>query len=263
MIQKRYEGFLDTHFLWSGNAIYGIEQFQINSKKSRIQLNIKNKIRLGKYIEEFVFYELKHHKNISLLAQNIQIQENKITLGELDCLLIKDSLPIHLEIVYKFYLYDESVGDNEIEHFIGPNRKDSLVEKLNKLKESQLPILHTTACRTYLKDLDLVNEKIAQRVYFKAQLFIPFNQKVHLKILNKNCIQGFYVRRKDLQDFENCKFNIPKKLDWLINPHPNVEWMNFKNFYTLAQNYLTEKYAPLFWLKNNNGVIEKMFLVWW
>jgi len=65
-------------------------------------------------------------------------------VGELDCLILRDKKPIHLEVIYKFYLYDASVGDTEIAHFIGPNRKDSLIEKLTKLQEKQLPILKQT-----------------------------------------------------------------------------------------------------------------------
>ena len=33
---------------------------------------------------------------------------------------------IHIEMQYKFYLYDESF-ENEIDRYIGPNRNDTLV----------------------------------------------------------------------------------------------------------------------------------------
>ena len=43
----------------------------------------------------------------SVLSENIQIQENvNQTIGELDCLFLDESQPIHLEIQFKFYLYD-------------------------------------------------------------------------------------------------------------------------------------------------------------
>ena len=67
--------------------------------------------------------------------KNYQIQNKKTTVGELDFILQKNHSPIHLEVIYKFYLYDDTFGNSEIEHWIGPNRNDNLVKKLTKLKE--------------------------------------------------------------------------------------------------------------------------------
>ena len=138
MIQKRYEGFLKTPCLWKGDTVSNLSQLELVSKSDKIDVTIDDSLRLGKYVERLVSFELKQQEDVSVLAENIQIQEGKITLGELDCLLIKDNKPIHLEIIYKFYLYDASVGNTEIEHFIGPNRKDSLTEKLIKLSDKSL-----------------------------------------------------------------------------------------------------------------------------
>ena len=66
-----------------------------------------NEKRLGKLVEQFVFAQLNVHPNIHKVIQNIQIIENKITLGELDCLFQYLNEYVHLEIVYKFYVYDE------------------------------------------------------------------------------------------------------------------------------------------------------------
>ena len=133
MIQKRYEGFLETPCLWKTNVVSNLIQFEINSESDKIDISIDENLRLGKYVERLVSFELSQQENISILAENVQIQKDKRTLGELDCLLLKNNKPIHLEIIYKFYVYDESVGNNETDHFIGPNRKDSLIEKLTKL----------------------------------------------------------------------------------------------------------------------------------
>ena len=118
MIQKRYLGFLNTPFLWKGDIVSKLNQFEIVSKSHKINISIDEKLRLGKYVERFVSFELEQHENISIISENIQVQHNKLTLGELDCLLLKNNQPIHLEIIYKFYLYDTSVGTTEIEHFI-------------------------------------------------------------------------------------------------------------------------------------------------
>ncbi len=264
MLQKRYEGFLKTPCLWENDVVFNLMQFEIASTFSKINLEIDKNLRLGKYIERFVSFELSKHNNISVLAENVQIQQDKLTLGELDCLLLKDGKPIHLEIIYKFYLYDDSVGTSEIDHFIGPNRKDSLIEKLTKLKDKQLPLLYTNTCKTYLETFGLKAETIKQEVYFKAQLFVPFtNQNLRLTTLNNNCIVGFYITKKQLNHFTDCKFYIPNKKDWLIAPYTNVNWLSFEHFSSTTQDYFEQKYSTLIWIKLNNGLIQKVFLVWW
>ncbi|TXD48413.1 DUF1853 family protein [Polaribacter sp. IC073] len=263
-IQKRYDGFLQTNCLWKDNAVFDLHHFEIPYKSSKINSILDEKLRLGKYIERFVSFELAQNTSIEIIAENIQIQKEKITLGELDCILLKEKKPIHLEIIYKLYLYDASVGHTEIDHFIGPNRKDSLLEKLTKLKEKQLPLLYSNECLEYLKTINLSSENVAQQVYFKAQLFVPIaNRNIQLSKINKECIVGFYGKLKELAQFSKCKFYIPIKKDWLLVPHENVKWQSFSQFKEATTPILDREFSPLCWLKKENGEIEKFFLVWW
>ncbi|WP_299017050.1 DUF1853 family protein [uncultured Polaribacter sp.] len=263
-IQKRYDGFLQTPCLWKNTAVFDIDHFNIEPKSLKIDIDLNEKLRLGKYIERFVSFQLQNEKSIKIVAENIQIQQEKRTLGELDCLLLENNKPIHLEIIYKFYLYDKRAGNREIEHFIGPNRKDALIEKLTKLKEKQLPLFYSNECKAYLETLNLSSEKITQKVYFKAQLFVPFSNKgLQLKQLNTNCIVGFYINRKELIQFKECKFYIPTKKDWLIQPHSAINWISSTEFNKKSKDYLERQFSPLCWLKKPNGILEKFFLVWW
>jgi len=263
-IQKRYDGFLQTSCLWKNNIVLGLEHFRLPIKSSKINIYIDEKLRLGKYIERFVSFELAQNSSIKIISENIQIQKEKITLGELDCIILKDEKPIHLEIVYKFYVYDAAIGATEIEHFIGPNRKDSLLEKLTKLKEKQLPLLYSNECEKYLKSIHLASENITQQVYFKAQLFVPFsNKSVQLSKINKECIVGYYINKTELSQFFDCKFHIPNKKDWLVIPHENINWQSFKQFTESSKDYLEREFSPLCWLKKPNEAIEKFFLIWW
>jgi hypothetical protein len=263
-IQNHFDGFLKTSCLWKEKDVYDLLQFNIEQKVNVFNAEIDTKLRLGKYIERFVSYQLSKNKFIEVISENIQIQKEKITLGELDCIIIKNGMPIHLEIIYKFYLYDESIGINEIEHFIGPNRKDSLVDKLNKLKDKQLPLLYSNECLGYLKTINLKVDKIEQQVYFKAQLFVPYaNRNIELQQLNTDCIVGFYMNKKEVSQFKSCKFYIPNKKDWLVVPHTNVAWQNFNSFNENCLEYHNRKFSPMCWIKNTNGNLEKFFLVWW
>lgn len=263
-IQRHFDGFLQTPSLWEHTIIYDLHQFSITQKSLPINSQIDTKLRLGKYIERFVSFQLQHEKTIQMLAENIQIKRDNVTLGEIDCLLVKDKKPIHLEVVYKFYLYDVSVGNTEIELFIGPNRKDALVEKLNKLRHKQLPLLYSKECQSYLKTLDLNASEIEQQVYFKAQLFVPYAKKeMQLETLNQNCISGFYIYKYEIEQFSSCKFYIPTKKDWLIVAHPNVNWANFNAFKHELSTYFMREFSPMVWVKYPSGEIEKLFFVWW
>jgi hypothetical protein len=262
LTQQRFYGFQQTPFLWT-DQLMGLQQFQVATSDVRIDQKIEDTLRLGNYVERLVSYQFSENESIRVLKENVQIIANKTTLGEIDCLLLKNQQPIHLEIAYKFYLYDPNVGDTFLEHWIGPNRRDSLLLKLNKVKEKQFPLLHSEECRTLLKELHLDLERITQQTYFKGQLFVPYQTEIDFVKLNANCVSGFYIHQKQLSQFQACKFYIPRKLDWLIEPFPQVEWMNFKSATNRIQEFHQKKSAPLCWVKRPNGAIEKVFVVWW
>nr|WP_299033794.1 DUF1853 family protein [uncultured Tenacibaculum sp.] len=264
-LQLQYEGFLQTPFLWHGKGVFDLEQFTVSKViTSSFSEEITQKLRLGKLVERFVSFQLNQDTSVSILAENIQIQKEKITVGELDCLLLKNEKPIHLEVIYKFYLYDDTVGNSEIEHWIGPNRRDSLIQKLTKLQEKQLPLLYSYHTKTYLDELKLNVDEIIQQVYFKAQLFVPLQDiNKEFTLVNNECIYGFYIYPKELVQFSDCKFYIPNKNNWLVNPHPNVDWLNFESYQNKLQQFLNEENAPLCWLKKPNGELLKFFVVWW
>lgn len=264
-IQLQYEGFLNTPLLWKSNHIFGLAQFETSNTRTP-QFNVfeKLEIRLGKRVEQFSFFTFQQDKTINILSENLQIQDGTRTVGEIDCILLNNKKPIHIEIIYKFYLYDETVGTSEIEHWIGPNRRDSFNQKLTKLKNKQLPLLQNKYTKPYLEKLQLNTESIQQNVFFKAQLFIPLNSlKNAFTQINMECIYGFYIRLHELNQFKDCKFFIPTKLDWLKSIQTNIKWFPFSNFETQISIFLNKKSAPLCWLKKPNGKTEKFFVVWW
>jgi len=210
-----------------------------------------------------VFNQLEELEDCNILVENIQIQKDKQTLGELDALIELGKKQIHLEIVYKFYLYDETLGGSEIEQWIGPNRNDSLIEKLTKLKDKQLPLLYSSECKSTLEQFDLNHVHFEQYVLFKAQLFVPYQQSITCCQLNKNCISGFYLNTLQLHDFNTCEFYIPSKLDWFLEANYAVNWLSFELFKVEAEVFLKQSKSPLIWIKKPEGTLLKSFLVWW
>lgn len=263
-LQRQFYGFLATPFLWKNNQLK-TQQLDLQRKyNNSFNLVIKDNLRLGKLVERFVSEEISQNNAITILAENIQIQDNKTTIGELDCLLLKNEKPIHLEIVYKFYLYDKSVGKTEIEHWIGPNRRDSFVQKLTKLQEKQLPLLYHEKTKPYLDKFNLSAKDITQQVYFKAQLFVPLNDFGNeFTIINNDCIVGFYIYPNELEQFSNCKFYIPTKHNWLVKPYQSLSWLNFTDFTSKLSVFLSKNNSPLCWMKKSNGKLIAFFVVFW
>ncbi|MGB3605797.1 DUF1853 family protein [Psychroserpens sp.] len=263
-LQGLYLAFTKTKSLWKAAAVLNLEQLDLPIDSSPLWLRkLDRPLRLGQLAEQFVFNQIEASVSLKILAENIQVQQNKQTIGELDALIIKNEQPIHLEIVYKFYVYDASLGDAEIERWIGPNRKDSLSEKLTKLKNKQLPLLYTDASQNLLHTLDLSKYQFKQYVLFKAQLFVPFEQAVIFEDLNEACVCGFYINTAQLKIFANCTFYIPRKLDWFLEPHKAVSWLDFENFSLEAHTFIDNRQSPLFWMKSEIGDLKKCFLVWW
>ncbi|WNH12308.1 DUF1853 family protein [Thalassobellus suaedae] len=264
-IQLQYQGYLNTPLLWKTHEVFGLKQLELN-KQDHLVFNemIPDNLRLGKRVERFVTAELEKNKHIHVLLENIQIQNEKLTIGELDCILKRDETPIHLEIIYKFYLYDPNLGSTEIEHWIGPNRNDNLLKKLTKLKNKQLPLLHNIYTKPHLDTLNLKAESIWQRVYFKAQLFIPYHANtIDFRLLNKDCLKGFYIPFSEVEQFATCKFYIPNKIDWLIEVQTQIDWLPYNQFLEKITVLINKKTAPLCWVKFPKGAVQKFFVVWW
>ncbi|MGS2726250.1 DUF1853 family protein [Psychroserpens sp. BH13MA-6] len=258
-----YHAYLKTAPLWEGSTVFDLEQLALPElSESYFDRKISRRLRLGQLAEQFAFQELSALPDYEMLSENIQIQHNKHTLGELDALLKVHGTPIHLEIVYKFYVYDSNSGSHELDRWIGPNRKDSLMEKLTKLKDKQLPLLYSEESANRLKVLGLGTYNFQQQVLFKGQLFVPIDKDIPFKLLNKNCVSGVFYKKHQLQALSNCRFFLPSKLDWFLEPRADVEWMDYEAFNTKTKKLLNEHRSPLFWLATGEQ-LSKAFLVWW
>lgn len=256
----RFRGYQNTNYLWKGN-LKGISILETKEAKTLPQI-ITNQ-RLGKLVEEYVLHEINEDSDCHIIDSNIQIFHGQITIGEIDSLLKKNDTPIHLEIVYKFYLYDPEI-EGEINRWIGPNRNDSFIQKLTKLKEKQLPLLYKNETELVLNKLNLLTASITQKTHFKAQLFVPISLISNtFDIINNDCIRGFYLKISELEQFNNHKFYIPSKLDWLADPHIDVTWLDFEKFNIELRRWLTNEKSPMCWMKSPKGEMQKLFMVWW
>lgn len=263
-LQLQHQGYLKTPLLWKGDLYDGLTAFDCTDiRETRFEGLIPEGLRLGKRIEYFALSNLSQQSQIQVIANNIQILRDKTTLGELDALLMVNNQPIHLEIVYKFYLFDEQTGAG-LNAWIGPNRRDSLIEKLNRLKNHQLPLLYLPETVSFLNSLHLDVNHIKQRVLFKAQLFLPEHVKLtNFDGLNKDCIAGVYLHFEDIARFKSFKWFLPSKMHWIVQPHTNVNWMSYTEARLKISTLINKQYAPMVWLKHPKGTIKTCFIIWW
>lgn len=262
-LQKQYEGYNNTPLLWSGE-LEGIRQFDHTFSAAKLDAAIKQNVRLGHLVEQFLRFDLERSSRIELIAHNVQINDEIKTLGEFDFILRQaDSVKI-IESAYKFYLYDPEENRNQIAPWIGPNRKDSLHNKLHKIKQHQFKLVETSEAKMVLESL-IANESPICETYFKAQLYIPFQgQNIDFKQINKACVSGFYSRLEEFIHLKDHKFiHLSNKHDWLVKPYEGISWKRMDAITQDVKNELERKNSPLLWIKRPNGDIYKSFLVWW
>ncbi|GAB5418915.1 MAG: hypothetical protein Crog4KO_01040 [Crocinitomicaceae bacterium] len=261
--KRLYAGYLATPFLWKG-TLNGMKQFAVDDFPTpSLQKLGKPNMRLGQLAEHFAFDYWAQTPELTLFAQNLQIQGENETLGEIDAILQYRESYYHIEMAFKVYLYDDQIGTKSLEHWIGPNRKDSLVDKLNRTKTHQLPLLHRQETKRALHEIIDPLEPIHSRVWLKALLFVPHSRNVDVSLLNPDCVAGFYVSREEFTEFADYKYYLPSKQEWMMLPHTSVEWLDLEAITKEVDVLHERQFSPMIWLKNGKGELQRMFVVWY
>lgn len=268
-LKTQFLGFINTPYLFK--ELNSLTQFEldINEKEEFdfTKLNITTKLPLGKRIEHFFKFYIDQSKNYDLIKNNIQIINNKQTLGELDFIIYDKRAKkyIHVEHIYKFYLYDDSFP-NEIDRFIGPNRNDTFVKKLAKLKDKQLPLLYKNETKNYLKGIDI--NSIEQKVCFKGNIYLPRHLLgKNIPIINNFCIKGFYINQEKFvkeKEFREFEYFLPPRNDWVSDFNTNEIWITFDKIIDKIELILSYEKSTLVWLRNSKeNETQSFFVTWW
>lgn len=270
-LRAQFRGFLKTPQIWAKNGIFEYDLFRLSpslpAEVSSEDLPEPDTGVLGKRMEHFFKIGIERFSEEEILAHNQQIFSEKQTIGELDFLLKhKGSKKItHVELVFKFYLYDPEIP-LEQHRWIGPNRKDSLVQKLERLRQRQFPLLHHSCTAPLLNSLQLSAENIDQKLCFKACLFVPYEmQEQNFEQVNPMAIQGFWIKNRAFTSarFKNVLFYSPQKPDWPIFPEDNSSWVDYSTIKKQLESMLKVERSPLIWMKTPKGDFQRFFIVWW
>jgi len=248
------------------SSITGCPSFELSALyiPSNLEFELPTNVRLGHLVEKIVSEFIKSSTNYRLLFENTQLVEAKKTIGEIDFILqeIATKQVIHLELAYKFYLFDPEISSNPINNWIGPNRNDSLKEKLEKLKTKQFPLLFQSTAASTFKTLDL--DEVAQKLCFLASLFVPFEYKSRFNPNFEKAIKGHYLNFKDFKNLDHSAktYHLPIKKEWGIEPAENEIWTDFSGIEKALCTSMLEKQSVLCW-QNHKDSFDAFFIVWW
>ena len=263
-----FEGFIQTQPLWKGD-FFGLKQFKLpETDLSTLEKNpIPTNLRLGHRVEHVFAQLINHSDQYDLIAHNLQVQKEKITLGELDFILRERNTHklLHIELSYKFYILDPSL-ETPIHRAMGPNRKDQFFAKMNKTKEKQLPIIYTKEGRQALAPYNIEAEDLSQQVCFLGQLFVPFKEtEMSFDPFPLDCVVGYWLGLKEFSssNFEAMTYYMPQKSEWLHQPHEKVAWCTHDEIVLLISEQHQEERAPMIWVRLKNNQYQKCFVVWW
>jgi hypothetical protein len=238
---------------------FGLSEAALDDATSVLLPNII----LGKQ-GEFLFSEtIKATTNFTLLAANIQVNDEKRTIGELDYIVknCSSNQVFHVELACKFYLLKEDEHATIEGQWIGPNLKDTLLDKLQKFSESQFPLLRHPATKTILSGLG-ISENILQRYCVKAMLFVPETFSKKLPLHYQNCVKGIWIKHGDLILKPKATYGIPSKREWLLAPEKISTWYTSDAISETIKEQIALKKSPLIY-ENLEGCITVFFVVWW
>lgn len=266
---QQFNGFLNSHPIFKDKTtLLAYRNFEIIKKKPNksIFLDIKENLMLGKRVELFFKKYVDLLSDYTMLIENLQIIDDKITIGEIDFILEKNGQKYHIELSYKFYLYDPSIGGDEIANWIGPNRNDSLAKKLEKLNKKQFPLLKNPTTELKLKTLNINSKKCKQKVCYLGQLFIPKeNSKHRFQEINTQAIQGYYQNFSAFSSKadKDAMYFVPDKKNWLCIPTKKEEWISLEKAKQIIEVQIVQKKSPMVWIKDKEEKLTKEFITWW
>ena len=127
-------------------SVTGLEAFSLFELAlvPDLDFQLPTNLRLGHLAEVVVSGLIKLSTNYNVIYENIQLLEDKKTIGEIDFIIVENNTNklVHMELAYKFYLYDPEISSDPLNNWINPNRNDSLIEKLGKVKRKQFSLLY-------------------------------------------------------------------------------------------------------------------------
>lgn len=229
-----------------------------------VDFDLPENLRLGHLVERIVAELIKSSVNYEVKYKNLQIVDKRKTIGEIDFIVEEKATNklIHIELAYKFYLFDPGISSEMTDNWIGPNRKDSLSKKIDKLRTKQFPLLYHNSIVARLNQIDIA--EVSQALCLLVSLFVPYKYEHQVSPRYKRAVKGYYINMEIFArlDKEDIFYYLPPKKEWGMEPSENESWFDFSGIKKDMYRLLGEKHAPLCWQKHK-GSFSQFFIVWW
>lgn len=247
-------------------SITGLQTFSLSELNlvTELDFQLPTNLRLGHLAEIIVSELIKSSTNYKVLYENVQLIEDKKTIGEIDFIIKNKNTRqlIHMELAYKFYLFDPKNSSEPINNWIGPNRNDSLKEKLEKVKNKQFPLLYHNSAKSKFNEIEI--GEASQALCLLVSLFIPYEYRGSFSSIYEKAIKGYYLNIEKFISFDHSEKNyyLPSKKEWGMTPSENENWTDFNGIEKYINTSIKEKQAPLCWQKYKDSYLA-FFIVWW
>jgi len=261
---SRVDSILQTPHLDA--SVTGCSTFSLTALEVPESINVvlPSNLRLGHLIERIVAQLIRSSANYNILHENLQISDGNHTIGELDFIIQHTATAqvTHLELAYKFYLYDPNLSSEPINNWIGPNRNDSLREKLHKVKNKQFPLLFDERTVGQLEDLNL--KSVSQALCLLVNLYVPYEFSETLAPVYQKAVRGYYLKYETLLRHHSAgkTYYLPSKKEWGMDPSSHTAWAKLEELTAQFAASHAEKRALLCW-QNDQGTISEFFVTWW
>lgn len=172
--------------------------------------------RLGKYFETLWYYWLHHQSRYEVVENNVQINIDGETLGEIDFIVFDklEKKTLHWELAVKFYLGVDDTRDMANWH--GPNLRDRLDIKVGHLLNRQSVLAEDKRVTQWLKQQGIYVDHCA--VILKGRLYFPWRIKLagySLEAMlplkcSRNLLHGWWLKESEFDDaFDDQEHFLP------------------------------------------------------
>ena len=181
-------------------------------------LALNPKRRLGLRFEQLWHFYLSHHSPKPVI-HNLQVHADGRTLGEFDSIYFCPERErwVHAELAIKFYLGLENSDLAQTENWWGPECRDRLDIKLDRLLDHQTQLKHTPAAQQLLAEQGIDWHTLETEICMRGILFYPpsHTDTAKLEGIHPEHNVGRWLRLSEFNDSEG-QYWVLDKPDWLV-----------------------------------------------
>ena len=181
--------------------------------------SLKGNQKLGLYFEKALHEWIAQEPKLALIAHNLIVRSKTNTLGEFDLIVRNENWIEHWEIAVKFFL--GICNRKNVDHWIGPNPRDTLARKLDSLQNRQIRLGENPDAKRILRQRGIEIDR--RRIIFKGRLFHPYKvfKMSRFEVpedINPLHQKGWWLRWEELdhhEELKNSYFKLLKKEELL------------------------------------------------